>query len=86
MLFREMLQEEREEGIAEGEAIGIVKNQIQLILKKKAKGISEPEIAELLELDPSFAEDIFSLIRRNPNVSSGDLARLILNKETTKEK
>ena len=61
MLFREMLQEEREEGIAEGEAIGIVKNQIQLILKKKAKGISEPEIAELLELDPSFAEDIFFL-------------------------
>ena len=81
MLFREMLQEEREEGIAEREAIGIVKNQIQLILKKKAKGISEPEIAELLELDPSFAEDIFSLIRRNPNASSGDLARLILNKK-----
>ena len=53
----------KQEGIAEGEQIGRLKEKISLIKKKLAKNYSAEQISEMLEIDISEVKNIIEEIR-----------------------
>lgn len=55
-----------EEGQAVGETIGAIKTKVALICKKLSKGMSQEDIAELIEEDISYVKEICEAIGDNP--------------------
>ena len=53
-------------GIKKGETIGAIKTKVELICKKLSKGMSQENIAELLEEDISYVKEICEAIGDNP--------------------
>ena len=55
-----------EEGVKDGETIGEMKTKISLICRKLIKGMSQRDIAELLEEDVSYVKEVCEAIGDNP--------------------
>ncbi|WP_303138228.1 hypothetical protein [uncultured Eubacterium sp.] len=53
-------------GIKKGETIGAIKTKVALICKKLSKGMSQEDIAELIEEDISYVKEICEAIGDNP--------------------
>lgn len=70
MLFEELLQQERNDGKAEGKADGELLKLIALVRKKQDKGLDAATIAEHLEEPVEYVEKILGMIQENP--SAGD--------------
>ncbi len=80
----EKYEEGLTDGIAQGKAEGLetgeVRNAIHITRAKLAKGLSVPQIADILEADESYIAGIISLIREYPDADDLALAGHYLQK------
>lgn len=83
MIFEEMLQDERREGIKEGRKEGRkeggIIHLIALSRKKVKKGMSQKDIAEFLEEDIQLIGDICHQINAHPEEDVEQICARILS-------
>ena len=65
----------REEGREEGYASGGEAAKIGIIRRKVEKGFSAPEIAEMLEAEESYVQEVMHLLEENEGASDLEIAR-----------
>ena len=65
----------REEGREEGYASGGEAAKIGIIRRKVEKGFSAPEIAEMLETEESYVNEVMHLLEKNEGASDLEIAR-----------
>ena len=78
MIFDEMLQDERREGIKEGRKEGGIIHLIALTRKKVKKGMSQEDIAEFLEEDAQLIGDICRYINAHPEEDDEQICARVL--------
>jgi hypothetical protein len=60
-----------------GEALGSAKKVVSLVRKKKTRGLTPEDIAELLEEPLDYVDEICRLLDANPNLSDDEIAELL---------
>jgi predicted transposase/invertase (TIGR01784 family) len=60
-----------------GEALGSAKKVVSLVRKKKVRGLTPEDIAELLEEPLDYVDEICHLLDANPNLSDDEIAELL---------
>lgn len=65
-VLKDLREESFEDGVTEGERLKV----IELVLKKVEKGLGPKEIAEILEEDLKFIEEVYEMVQRHPGESS----------------
>ena len=68
--WQEGLQEGRKEGIQQGIQHGVFLERIRKIQKKAKKGLSVEAIADMLEEERSFVEEIMKILKDNPDADA----------------
>ncbi len=74
----------REEGREEGYVSGEEAAKIGIIRRKIEKGLSAPEIAEMLEAEESYVKEVIQLLEENREASDLEIARKKLGIEEDK--
>ena len=74
----------REEGREEGYVSGEDAAKIGIIRRKIEKGLSAPEIAEMLEAEESYVKEVIQLLEENREASDLEIARKKLGIEEDK--
>ncbi|MFI3211758.1 MAG: hypothetical protein R3Y24_00275 [Eubacteriales bacterium] len=72
---------EREDAMAEGEVRGEMKGKINLIRKILIQLTTPEEISRLLGVEVSFVTMIAEMISVNPNMTDGEIAERMLQKQ-----
>lgn len=80
-VLRDLKEESFEDGVAEGETLKV----IDLVIRKVKKGLVPEEIAEFLEEDTDFIEEVCKIIHSKPEDCSAQEIYQKLKSEAAKD-
>lgn len=80
-VLRDLKEESFEDGVAEGETLKV----IDLVIRKVKKGLAPEAIAELLEEDTDFIEEVCKIIHSKPEDCSAQEIYRKLKPEAAKD-
>lgn len=84
-VLRDLKEESFEDGVAEGRAEGETLKVIDLVIRKVKKGLVPEEIAEFLEEDADFIEEVCKIVHSRPEDCSAQEIYRKLKSEAAKD-